>query len=56
MGKWQWVAALFGVALLVMLTWLGYGYYLRREVRSVIEDVRTLSIVPDHTGDKVVKQ
>jgi len=50
MGKGQWVTALVGVVFLVILMWLGYGFYLRYQVRSVLDDVRTLSVASDHTA------
>ena len=36
--------------MLATAAWLTYGYYLRREARAVMDDVRVLTLAPDRTA------
>jgi hypothetical protein len=44
----MWVVAAIGTAALATALFLGYGYYLRREAQSVVNDVSELVSAPDH--------
>jgi hypothetical protein len=50
MGKRQRAGTLLGVGMLATAAWLTYGYYLRREARAVMDDVRALTLAPDRTA------
>ena len=50
MGKHQlrtWLAVALGIVAVVTVAFFMYGYYLRREARSVLEDVSALTLAPD---------
>lgn len=44
----KWLGALIGSGVLLAAGWLGYGYYLRWEARSVLDDVRAFISLSNH--------